>query len=478
MRIKSSLLLLLSLTVTWSACENAPDPDDQTPLGPVFAKGGPECDTKAAPVREYFLDKTTEQEVSELFRALATSCADLDGSTTLDVGFTILAKVEFTRETPFADGLKGDAADGALVAFTTLSIMNYVCEMSSDCFPGTSVLVGDLIGALSDGGAFSVVSGPGTDPVFTYGSSPYWFVEPFGSSNWGGVIPGGSGLVLGTPTDAANPLPAETALNQGGSFSLDWKIVYFATGALSPVSVTMCESAAGDLKKEKIAHRGALLQEGNADASDHCYDILDPTLAVGFATRLGRLAAAVVPLWPQPLLAGFTGGSASGKATEFSPFFGYEIDPVGLVEFITVPLDTNVGQPICAAAGASGGSCPENGGIRVHLTTSNRSLLSGDETVIIRITAEDNNGSWTLYGDVEGQKVSVEGYGLVYEWIDLNLDKPGAYKLHTYYTDSEGYVYLDDGSHLLDADGNWVKGWNTVGIDFPAASSEKFIVNP
>ena len=146
-------------------------------------------------------------------------------------------------------------------------------------------------------------------------------------------------------------------------------------------------------------------------------------------------------------------------------------------------------EPVCAVATAPGATtCPENGGIRVHLTTSNDSPLSGEETVYLRITAEDNNGSWELTVEPEeGQRVENPGapYGLVYEWTNIKLDKPGAYKLHTYYTDWQGYVYLDDGSHLLiepeglpDDPGNWVQGTNTVGIDFPAASSQKFIVNP
>jgi len=488
MRIKSSLLLFLSLTVTWSACENAPDPNDQTPLGPVFAKGGPGCDTKAAPVREYFLVKSDQQNVDELFRDLATYCADGDGTGTLNTGFAILEEVQATRQTKDAAGLKGDAADGAMVAYTALGIMNYVCGLSADCQPAAPILpdpVQVLTDALSPGGAFGVVVGTGSDRVFTYGSSPYWFVEPFGSASSWGV----RSLVLGSPTEDPNPLPDETPLDASGSFSLDWQVVYFAADGLNTVSVTLCETAVGVEKKEKIAHGGALLQEGNyypPDGDHPCYSVPgdDPTVALGLTARLGRLAAATLPFWPQPLLARFTGGSASGKATEFSPFFGIEIDAVGKTTFITVPLDTRVGEPVCAVA-ASGGadSCPPDGGIRVHLTTSNESPLSGDETVYLRITAEDNNGSWELSVEPEaGQKVDNPGedYGLVYEWTNITLDKPGAYKLHTYYTNASGCVMEDDGeTPAVDQDGNVIGcDQNTVGIAFPAASSEKFIVNP
>ncbi|MEJ2546794.1 MAG: hypothetical protein P8125_03150 [Gemmatimonadota bacterium] len=490
MRIKSSLLLLLSLTVTWSACENAPDPDDQTPLGPVFAKGGPGCDTKAAPVREYFLEKSDQQFVDGLFRDLATYCADGDGTWTLNTGFQILEKVQATRGTKDSDGLKGDAADGAMVAYTALSLMNYVCGLSADCQPAAPILpdpVQVLTGALSPGGAFGVVQESASDRVFTYGSSPYWFVEPFGSAFWGV-----RSLVLGSPTEDPNPLPDETPLDASGSFSLDWQVVYFAADGLNPVSVTLCETAVGNEKKEKIAHGGALLQEGNyypPDLSHPCY-VTDPTVAIGLTARLSRLAAATLPFWPQPLLAGFTGGSASGKATEFSPFFGLEIDPVGKTTFITVPLDSWVDEPICAVAASSGESeCPEDGGIRVLLTTSNESPLSGDEMVYLRITAEDNNGSWQLEVEPkEGQRVDEPGlnpdtgkpYGLVYEWTNISLTKPGAYKLHTYYTDAFGCVKEDDGTtDAVDQDGNLIGcGPNTVGIAFPAATSEKFIVNP
>jgi hypothetical protein len=133
-------------------------------------------------------------------------------------------------------------------------------------------------------------------------------------------------------------------------------------------------------------------------------------------------------------------------------------------------------EPI-ACTEADGYVCPTDGAILVHLTTSNRSRLSGDETVYIRITAEDNNGSWNLIGDVVGDKVSVDGYGLVYGWTGLKLDKPGAYKLHTYYTSAAGCPIDDDGTPLADdCPGDLYE--NTVGIAFPAASSEKFIVNP
>ena len=468
------------MSVAWIGCENAPDPGDQSPLGPVFAKGGPECDTKAAPVREYFLDKTTQQEVDELFRALATGCADGDGFATLNSGFDILEKVEATREMP---AVAGDAADGAMVASTVVGIMNYVCGLLSDCDPSAVLSDGVLEGALGAGGAFGVVAASGTSRVPTYGSSPYWFIEPFKtSSSWGNDLPGNRVLVVGAPT-VENPLPRETQLNLGGSFSLDWNVLYFKMDGLNDLSVTMCETAA-EGGKEKIAHGGALLQEGNyypPDADHPCYffEANDPLVTSGLTASLGRLAAAALPFWPQPLLAGFTGGSASGKATEFSPFSGYEIDPVGLVEFITKPADSRVLEPIVCMDEVEGYVCPDNKAILVHLTTSNGSKLSGDEMVYIRITAEDNNGSWNLLGDPVGKKVSVDGYGLVYSWTGLNLDKPGAYKLHTYYTDADGCPFADDGTPLTDANGIAIAcGENTVGIAFPAASSEKFIVNP
>jgi hypothetical protein len=393
-----------------------------------------------------------------------------------------------------------------MVAFVAWDVMErFACGSSGAC-PAD---LGKFKESLTDEGAFGV---RGTDypedAVFSWGNVaegiPYWFVEPFGGSDpvptWSSVLNGDAVLVFGYPDYDYEPPPG-AAFGEDELFEdypYDWNVL---PGTKDALSVTMC-AAASDGKTEKVAHGGSFLQEGNDYSTDRCTDFVDPLL-IAAVPQIVRLARAVFPFWPQDLHATVKGGSASGKATEFSPFQGYEVDPVGLVEFITIPGDATAFDPdlpgdpsgsnlICALKENPDGTpvpvpdgdkvCPEGREIRVHLTTSLGSFLSGDETVMMAITAEDNNGSWKMYGEFVGVQVSVPDYGLVYQWNDLALDKPGAYKLHTYRTNEEGYVLDGDGNPLvlLDEHGNVIEyqPTNTVGLAFPAASSVKFNVNP
>jgi hypothetical protein len=504
MRLRGPLVAVLVASFVWLGCEDHQAlQEEANPLGPVFAKTLPECATKSAPVRDYFKDRETRQQVDEWFRDLSTYCAAQDPTLTLATGFKILRAVEEAR----ASTQVGDPADGAMVALVAWDVMEpLACGFSGAC-PAD---LGKFTESLTDEGAFGV---RGKDypeeAVFSWGNVaggiPYWFVEPFGGSDpvptWSSVLNGDAVLVFGYPDYDYEP-PQGTAFGEDELFEdypYDWNVL---PGTKDALSVTMC-AGASEGKTEKVAHGGSFLQEGNDDSTARCDDFVDPLLSTSPGPQIVQLARAVLPFWPQALHATVKGGSASGKATEFSPFQGYEVDPVGLVEFIAenqpanatafVPVfegDNRVNEPtesnlICAAGaefseGAT--TCPTGYEIRVHLTTSLRSPLSGDETVMLAITAEDNNGSWKMYGEFVGVQVSVPDYGLVYQWNDLALDKPGAYKLHTYRTDEHGNVLDDDGNPLVlrDEDGDVIpyRPTNTVGLAFPAASSVKFNVNP
>lgn len=514
MRVRLPLLAVLAAALIWVGCEEQADSTgDSDLLGPVFAKGGAQCDTKGAPVRDYFLEKDTRSRVNEAFRDLATGCANFnEGDLAVTSGFAILAEVEQARNAKAA----GDPADGALVVAVAWNVMQpWVCAATTatNCDaprigPG-GIEISDVEDALDLQGAFGVRYA-GSDPVISSGNDhpdvvipvPYWGIEPFSSTlGWSDVLPGGRALIMGYPD--LDPVSGLSELPLGAEVAYDWTVLpwFEPTTGIEPLSVTVCAEATPG-NKEKVAHRGTFLEDGRdswCDAFNSAID--DPLLtASGLGADVIQFARSVIPFWPDNLHATALGKSGSGKATEFSPYFGYQLDPEGLAEFITVPGNATAFDPylqndpsgsnlICAAGATildDATTCPPGSEIRVHLTTSNRSPLSGDETVFVVVTAQDNNGSWEMYGTVEGARddnpgLDPEGkpYGLVYAWNDLALDKPGAYKLHTYRTDAFGCVFDDDGNRLVDQDGVEIPcGPNSVGIAFPAATSVKFNVNP
>ena len=176
-----------------------------------------------------------------------------------------------------------------------------------------------------------------------------------------------------------------------------------------------------------------------------------------------------VPVWPRPLIASLAPSDGTGKARDFSLFYGYEISPEGAIHFVTQPGDalayTSVpptdGQYICDRdyTGASSEGCPTGAGIQVRLTTLAGSDLDANETVQLSIIAMDNNGSWTLYPENPiASKLITASSGLLYEWTDLAIDKPGRYLLCA-------TNVADDGSILAP---------NTTGLIFPGVCSEAF----
>ncbi|MDT8436339.1 MAG: hypothetical protein RRA92_06240 [Gemmatimonadota bacterium] len=486
MQHRTVLVTCLLALLAWAGCDERPVADSTTTLtGPMMARGGVDaCDTKSARTREYFQDRADRQAVDALFRDLAAACVDGDGASAATIGFAILETVESARAAR-TTGLPDDGATVVAVAWNLMA--PFLCEGQADCTAppigpdGTALEL--VAGALDLQGAFGVRSA-GSDPVISWGNDdplvpiplPYWGVEPFTVGvAWSAVIPGGRGMILGSPDLGLAGALNETSL--GAEVAYDWTVLpwYQDVSGAEPVSVAVCADTGDPILKEKIAHKGTLLQDGRP--ATWCGSFTDPLLAASAGSRLARLAAAVLPFWPRPLNAGALKESGAGKAVEFSPYWGYEVDPEGLVAFLAPPARSKVGQPICAAAPEGGCAGP----IRVHLTTKNLSPFSGGESVTLVITAKDNNGSWTMSGTPVGSPVPEpgDGYGLVYEWTDLTLDKPGGYELYVYRTDADGCVVDEAGAPVVDpATGGPVCGENTIGLDFPAVSSEKFIVDP
>jgi len=270
-----------------------------------------------------------------------------------------------------------------------------------------------------------------------------------------------SALIFGYIGDIPAGL-ADTPL-PGTEFGFDWSVAPWhanTTAIVNPLAVGVCSEPLTAGNQKRISHGSSILQL--ASPPSYCPPPPSPS-------GLLKLASAIVPMWPQPLYAALAGVSGSGKARDFSLFNGYGIPPEGVIHFLTQPGDAlafypparpGAGQYICALGSQeeqTADGCLEGEGIRVKLTTFAGSSLDANERVTLTIMALDNNGSWTLYPSVpEGMKVDGASEGLVYEFTDLALDKPGRYLL---------CVSSVDGQE------------NTTGLEFPETCSEAFHIN-
>jgi hypothetical protein len=450
---------------------NEPSVDEGFSGEPLFAKGGAACDTKAAPVKDYFTVKSEQQAVNGLVHDLGFLCATGPASAVMSKGFEILSWVEDVRERDLGSSGPPDppsdwttrARAGAMIVAVVVDIMYpSAVEVCSACdvlwidYPdGPPVPAGVTTPYPFDGvwdavevGMVGVVGGDNANPVISLGGHPgssppdncyddtCWGIEPSWPEGgpvvyWSAVLPESQALVLGFPAGGDSPLD-ETDLGDVFAYDITVSPYTFTVGPLT-VGVDVDAETLGFV--EKVGHGELLLEQGFCSWCEN---------------------------------------SASGKARDFSVFNAYELFPEGRAEFITQPKNT-VADAVIEGCGATG--C---GPIQVMLESWNRSRLSGN-VVFVVISAEDNNGSWTLTcngGEIpdvpnacEGEIVTDHPEGLVYQWTDLALDKPGAYKLHLYRTLFDGRVVDDDGNLLA-------TGINTVGLNFPAISSQKFNVNP
>lgn len=474
----------LSIAACWvallvsAACYDNPISSSDSPASIQFAaRSASQCDTRSAPVRDYFTLKADQQTIGELFRALSAACTDGNRAAALQNGFAILEIVEVAREAKNT----GQPSAGAQVVAVAWNVMQpFVCPASlSNCYaptlPAQGLSLENLASALDVQGAFGIRSS-GDEPVISYGNAsaslplPYWGVAPLAGSSWDQVLPDGRALIVGFPNYTASSGLNEQAF--GSAVAYDWTVLpwYSPPDETKALSVTVCVTqGASNTQKHKVAHGGALLE----DAQDSwCDNFTDPLVAATLRSRFESLASVLVPLWPQRLEAMITGSSGSGKAREFSPFFAYDVELEGASAFITQPGTARVNGLICASTESpSPGANECSTGIRVQLNTKNGSPLFGAANVLLVMTAEDNNGSWTLMGSRTGTRVT-DASELVYEWKDLRIDKAGAYKLHVYRTGADGCVYDDGGTRVGESCAN------SIGLAFPAISSNKFLVNP
>jgi hypothetical protein len=458
-----AVTLAAAVVLMWTACERAPTEESQS-SDPLFAKGGGDnvCETKGLPVREYFGKDV--KLVSETLRDLETFCNDVEAPSAWRSGFDVFQMV--------GDPIRDNTVAGAEIVTGVWSIMLATEAAAGDAgsalaCPGCSLIEVDFVTVESSLrlGVYVVVDGAFKGYV-RWDGEPIWGLEPNDENSWGELVRYERALVLGYPTDLEGGLGDDPLIATG----FDWTVAPgLAGGALAVGSCALPPGLNVALYSHLDASTGLerLLPVGREPT--YC-----PwsTVAESWGQRLTNLASRMIPLWPRDLHATLLRNKGGGGTTsELSPFFGYDVYFEGLINYLTQPGDAvqYEGTPgadswICASgATASEAGCEEGTGIQVQLTTSFGSILDAAEDVTLSIFAEDNNGSWTLYNsDPDGERLLSGDHGLVYEWTNLALDKPGRYLLCvTNLGENGGFV-----------------GDNSTGLTFPSTCSEAFHINP
>lgn len=482
MRLQAVTKVLLSVVaLSWLGCNDGTDQSVFPGFEPQLAVvelSKSDCDIKNVPIRDYFLDREDLGVVRTQLRDLSTACEDGLGANVIQTGFDILSLVEASRD----NGTAGAPGAGAQIVVGVWGVMSAGGGIFFACHPDGPAAIADctiptldaneIEMALGSEGGFGVRGPIGSDPVVSSGS-PTWGIEPDATCegsvcSWGEVLPTvydgiSTALIYGFPGTTSGSL-SETPL-PGAELGFDWTPApWFAdTEGIHPLAVGVCLDAQTAGNQERVAHGSVILQR--ARSASYCSD----TLAGTESSFLEKLAMLAMPLWPRPLIASLLQEGGPGKARDFSLFHGYEIPPEGAIHFLTQPGDAFAytsepptdGQYICDRnyTGATPDGCPVGSGIQVQLTTLAGSALDANETVRLSIVAMDNNGSWNFYpADPIASKLITAGSGLVYEWTDLALDKPGRYLLCA-------TNVAEDGSILEP---------NTAGLIFPQVCAEPF----
>ena len=447
MRMRISLLALMIGLVAWFGCDEQMAPEPSPDSSPSFAAGSPPpdaCDVKGLPTKDYFANRNTIKIVSGLLRDLAAACVD-QTAVAEGLGFEILSFVEDGRRIP-ADPEEASLvyqAGGDIVSgvWGAMEYAGFACEPDCTTLGPTP---GQAAAALAPGGAFGVRSGPGNAAVYAMGdaSADRWGVEPDGAG-WNDAIPGSHVLIYGSPPLISGPGLGDEPI--GGGF--DWVVTPWHSDPWHPnltmTAYLLVGTCAVPVQTALISHERstgeALLPEGGVPS--YC-SAEDPLLVAGPAAQASRLAAVLLPFWPQPLNAALAAGvSGSGKAREFSPFYGYDTSPDATVT-ISEPYGgpTPVGSEICF-------NPPECSPFKATWTTAGLSPLATWETVLVY--TKDNNGAtvdfggdfttppgWAVCEAVERNRIQCEcdaREGIAncagIQLDNLTLNKPGGYQI-------------------------------------------------
>ena len=340
MRLRGFLTAVLAIIVmvVWSGCDEASQVEQLQGPGPSFAKSGPpppECDLKRLPVTDYFTSRSQSREVTSLLRDLSAAC--VDGSTedvngfqrpvAYGIGFVILTKVEMARWLPPIDEWESVFSAGGDIVAGVSKAMAFRGPACSRC-DDEPITAEAAKRSLWPGGGFGVRSN-GSDAVFSMenGDGERWGIEPSGS--WGAALPADEALIYGYPRDVFDVFLGfgnEKALPNTG-FGFDWNVwQWYASPTNSDVPLLVGSCAESETQVPLISHKSSLLPTGSGPSycfKDDGFPVF-PEFSLGESVT--HFASMLLPFWPQDLNASLmVGKSGSGKAREFSPFYGYDI---------------------------------------------------------------------------------------------------------------------------------------------------------
>lgn len=410
-RVAAAMLVVAALV--WSACDEAPTEQQHPDATVLTAKVVQDalCETKDLPAKDYF-SKANVKAASTYLRDLTDDCLASNPVSAWPTGFSILQ---------LAAGESGDPVLGGEIVAGVWSVMAHAeakgrlagaaaCE---DC--DLSPIAASSAATALDYGVMEFRGGADTAPVVYPGGS-VWGIEPDApGGTWGVAVPYGMAMVLGFPI-GDGPLdedPLENALIEGFNWDVVpwWKNPDNDTPALA---VGSCDQPL-DTKRALISHvyggTERLLPPGKEPGYCAQYAAAD-----GWGQRFGRLAAAVVPLWPRELNATLLAGkSGSGKARELSPFYGYSVHPYAKTYMGTPAATTRPGQPICFYGfdDPDGDQNPTGCVFAFDWTTEVGNEPASLETLLV--TVRENNGATVElnFTDDGGAScvVGPEGYG-------------------------------------------------------------------
>ncbi len=418
-----------------------------TPAGPRFA-GGPDtsCNFKTAidATKDYYPGSgkgSVQTQALDILDMAKAACEVPDPIGYATEFFNMAAFIESALQA----GNVGTPADGGLLVWELMNIESPAgglifdpCAGAADCDtwdPDITDIQAEIVAALSDGGAWAVVSGVGADAVCSghlSGDNAHecdmidpsiadvWGANP--KRDWNGTLFGRTSVVFGSELSAASSPTGEALLAAGVpayAFNLIPHPKEFP--AADEMIVGLCSTAVAN-EETVVQRETTALQPANLD---WCGSAGFANLKGSLFYRLARLGWDLVDPTPRPLWAAAAfAGSPGGAAGSFSDFFAIDANPNAILEFVDPPDDAQAGTPqtVTILAKTDEDTPLEQVVLTVHVQDQNGLLpsggsLEGDES---GCTTGGNSCTLNTQGDEQGQPGTAT--------FSLTLNKTGAYR--------------------------------------------------
>lgn len=428
----------------------ADDTGQLTPPGPQFAGGpDPSCNFKAAiaALKDYFPGSgkgSVQAQALDILDMAAAACEVPDAVGYASEFFNMASFIEAALQA----GSTGDPADGALLVWELLTIESPAggpifkpCGAADgvDCWtwdPDITDIQAELVAALSDGGAWAVVSGTGNDAVCSgHRSGPagsgyecdipdpsvtgdVWGANPM--RTWNGTLAGRTSLLFGSELSATTSPTGEALLAAGVpayTFNLIPHPEQFP--AADEMIVGLCSTAIAT-EEGVIQREGTSLQPANLDwCGNQSFTRSEGSLF----GRLARFGWELVDPTPRPLwAAALIRGSPGGAAGSFSEFFAIDVNPDAFLVFVVPPADAteNTPQDITILARTDQFTPLEQVLLTVYVKDQNGLIPSGGSLEGPGCDIGGNSCSLRTQGDEQGQPGTAT--------FSLTLNKTGAYR--------------------------------------------------